>query len=170
LEGLKGVEVIADDILVYGNGANEDEGLRNQNKNLHALFERLRSKNMKINESDIKLAQKELRSFAHILTGDGVKIDPDKTTAICNMSRPKNQADIHQILGLTTYLSKFLKNVSDVCEPLRQLMLKDKFQWLPEHERIFMRIKEMVKTAPVLRYFDPKEPVTIHCDSNIVLD
>jgi hypothetical protein len=29
-----------------------------------------------------------------------------------------------------------------------------------------MRIKEMVATAPVLRYFDPKEPVTIQCDSS----
>jgi hypothetical protein len=33
LEGFKGVEVIADDILVYGNGANDDEALRNHNKN-----------------------------------------------------------------------------------------------------------------------------------------
>jgi hypothetical protein len=37
---------------------------------------------MKINESKMKLAQKELRFFGHILTGDGVKIDPDKTAAI----------------------------------------------------------------------------------------
>jgi hypothetical protein len=113
LEGLKSFEVIAVDILVCGNGANDDEALKNHNKNVRALFERLRLKNMKINESKMKLAQKELRFFGHIPTGDGVKIDPDKTVAICNMSRPENQADVPRILGLTTYFSKFLRKVSD---------------------------------------------------------
>jgi hypothetical protein len=44
--------------LSNGNGANDDEALKNHNKNLRALVERLRSKNM--NESKLKLAQKEL--------------------------------------------------------------------------------------------------------------
>jgi hypothetical protein len=37
-------------------------------------------------------------------------------------------------------------------------MLKDKFEWLPEHEIIFMHIKEIETSIPVFRYFDPKEP------------
>jgi hypothetical protein len=64
---------------------------------------------MKINESKMKASPKGTAFFSC----DGVKIDPDKTVAICNMSRPENQADVPRILGLTTYFSKFLRKVSD---------------------------------------------------------
>jgi phospholipid N-methyltransferase len=154
LEVLKGIEVIADDILVYGNGANDDEAMRNHNTNVRALFETLRSKNMKINNyciEDEASSKINCGFFGLILSGVGVKIDPDKTVAICNMSWPENQVDVFRTHHISLTYG----------EPLRQLMLKDKFEWPPEQEMIFMRIKEMVTTAPVLRYFDPKEPVTI---------
>ena len=39
LQGLPGVEVIADDILVFGSGATEEEGQRNHDANLDRLLQ-----------------------------------------------------------------------------------------------------------------------------------
>ena len=48
LVGLKGVEVIADDILCYGNGETTEEALADQDRNLLNLLKRARSVNLKL--------------------------------------------------------------------------------------------------------------------------
>lgn len=50
LKGLKGVEVLVDDILIYGSGDTLEEALINNNTNLENLFIRLRDKNCKLNK------------------------------------------------------------------------------------------------------------------------
>ena len=42
LEGLEGIQVIADDILVYGKGKTDEEAKKNHNGNLKKLLERCR--------------------------------------------------------------------------------------------------------------------------------
>ena len=42
LEGLRGVHVIADDILIIGQGETEEEALQDHDRNLVALLERAR--------------------------------------------------------------------------------------------------------------------------------
>lgn len=50
LSGLKGVEAIADDLLVYGVGDTLDEAVKDHNKNLENLLERLEKKGCKLNK------------------------------------------------------------------------------------------------------------------------
>ena len=50
LEGLKGTCVIADDILVYGEGDSDEEALLDHDNNLEKVFERCLEKNIKINK------------------------------------------------------------------------------------------------------------------------
>jgi len=52
LEGLEGVAVIADDILVYGEGETHEEALVSHEKNFKSLLERCREKNIKLNEEN----------------------------------------------------------------------------------------------------------------------
>ena len=50
LQGLHGVEVIADDILVFGCGDTEDECQRDHDANLKHLLQRAREQNLKLNK------------------------------------------------------------------------------------------------------------------------
>ena len=58
LEGLTGIKPIHDDILIYGCGDSDDEALAHHDKNLEALFQRCREKNIKLNKDKLRLRQK----------------------------------------------------------------------------------------------------------------
>ena len=56
---------------------------------------------------------------------------------------------------MTSYLQKYLPNISAKTEPLRKLEEKGtEWNWNNRHEEIFNDIKQMITTTPVLTYFD----------------
>lgn len=54
LEGLEGVKVIVDDILIYGKGENFETAVKDHDKNLLKVLEQLRKNNVKLNPDKIK--------------------------------------------------------------------------------------------------------------------
>lgn len=50
LEGLDGVAVIADDILVYGSGNNDEDAYADHERNIKNLLDRCLEKNIKLNQ------------------------------------------------------------------------------------------------------------------------
>ena len=60
-----------------------------------------------------------------------------------------------------------MPKLSEVMEPIRNLTCKEnEWNWTHEHNEAFMRIKEMATTAPLLKYYNPQEELTIKCDAS----
>ena len=71
------------------------------------------------------------------------------------MEKPLDVTGVQRLIGLVKYLSKFLSNLSQICEPIRRLTHKGvEWRWSTEQDEAFRKIKEAVTTAPVLQYFD----------------
>ncbi|PFX15009.1 Transposon Ty3-I Gag-Pol polyprotein [Stylophora pistillata] len=121
LEGLSGVLAIADDILVYGVGSNEQEATASHNRNLEALLQRCRERGIALNRDKLNLKRKEVPFMGHVLTPHGVKMDPDKAKAVRDMPKPEDVEGIQRINGFVNYLAKFPPGLADVTEPLRRL-------------------------------------------------
>ena len=167
LEGLSGVLDIADDILVYGVGNNEQEATADHNRNLEALLQRCRERNIALNRDKLRLKRKEVPFMGHVLTSNGVKIDPEKAKAVQDMPKPEDVEGIQRVNGFVNYLAKFLPHVADVMEPLRRLTRKDvEWQWAEEQDKSFEEVKKLVTAAPILSYYDPKEELVIQCDAS----
>ena len=65
------------------------------------------------------------------------------------------------------YLSKFYKHLSDDFAILRQLTHKENlWEWTVVHEEAFSRLKDNIAKAPVLKYYDPQEELTLQCDAS----
>lgn len=65
--------------------------------------------------------------------------------------------------------SKYLPHLSETCEPLRRLTVKDAlWHWESQQEDAFKAGKQLVSTEPVLKYYDVNEKVTIQCDASEV--
>ena len=65
LQGLKGVSVIADDILVYGCGDTDEDALADHDKNLEVLLQRDREVNLKPNKKKLKLKLPSVTYMGH---------------------------------------------------------------------------------------------------------
>lgn len=153
LQGLPGISVIADDILVYGCGARMEEAVQDHDHNLTQLLQRAREMNLKLNEDKVKPRLTSITYMGHLLSAEGLKPDPKKVEAV-QQTLPDAKA-VQRLLGFVNYLAKFLPHLSDVCEPLRRLTNKDVlWAWLPQHDDVLEQIKKLVSNQPILTYYD----------------
>ena len=105
--------------------------------------------------------------IGHLLTLDGLKPDPNKVKAILEMPTPTEKQSLQRLLGMITYLAKFLPNLSDVTEPLRRLLDRDvEWHWDDVHENALTQVKQLITREPVLRYFDNTKEVTFQCNAS----
>ncbi|XP_063951721.1 uncharacterized protein K02A2.6-like [Lytechinus pictus] len=167
IEGLPGVEVIADDFIVFGSGDTKEEALADHDRNLEEFLKRARKVNLKLNRAKLKLRQSTVTYMGHKLSTDGLRPDPEKIRAVVGMAPPADKKGVQRLLGSVTYLAKFLPRLSEVAEPLRRLTDKEAhFEWLEYHDQALGEIKKMLTQAPVLKYFDITQEVTIQCDAS----
>ena len=142
LEGLPGVLTIHDDILLYGEGDTYEEASRDHDAKLHKLMMRCREQNVKLNKDKMKLRLYQVPYIGHLLTSQGLKPDPEKVKAIIEMPKPKDVAGVRRFIGFVNYLSKFMPRLSEVCEPLRRLTMKDvEWHWTEHQEEAFNKLK-----------------------------
>ena len=118
LQGLDGLAVVADDVLVYGCGESEEEAYWNHDERLSRLLQRAREINLKFNKEKVRLHQKELIYMGHLISASGIRPDPVKVVTVKNMPERNSQAEVRRFLGMCNYLARYMPHLSSVCEPL----------------------------------------------------
>ena len=123
IEGLEGVEVMADDFIIAGFGDTKEEAYKSLEQNERYFFTRCREWNLKLNRDKKKRAQTNVRLDinGHQLTPEGLKPDPTKVEAITAIPQPDNVTVLKRFLAMVNYLSKFMPHLSKMTEPLRRL-------------------------------------------------
>ena len=98
LEGLEGVVVLMDDVLVYGSSKEE---------HLMTVLKQLEEVGATLNPSKCEIFRSSVKFLGHILDKQGIREDPDKTSAILKMEAPKSVSDVRRFMGLVNQLGKF---------------------------------------------------------------
>lgn len=87
---------------------------------------------MYVKYSKCEFYKEEIKYLGHIITQEGIAVDPKKIKEIMEYPVPKNVRDIHSFLGLVGYYRHFIKGFSKVAYPLTYLQKKGKaFKWTP---------------------------------------
>ena len=148
LEGIDGAINISDDILVFGKTHSE------HNRNLAAVFQRLREKRLTLNKSKCEYSKDKLEFFGYVFSKDGISPDPKKVKDVVNLQTPSTASEVRSLLGMTNYCSRFIQDYATKTEPLRKLTHKDQpWCWTAEHDRSVSHLKEALVSAPVTAYF-----------------
>ena len=93
--------------------------------------------------------------LGHIVTSEGVKLDPWKVSAIRNYSRPTNVKEIRSFIGLASYYRRHVSNFTAIALSLIKLTRKnEKFEWGDEQEKVFGELRERLCAEPLLSYLD----------------
>ena len=169
LNDLPGVKVIADDTSVYGCGSTDTEALADHDKNLRMLMERCKEKGLALNAQKMQLRLGEVTYMGHLITAEGLKIDPEKTKAIRNMPVPVDKAEVQRLIGMVNYVQKFVPRLAEITTPLRELTKKDnEFIWEEHiHGKVLDQVRKILSQPPVLRYFDPHVTPVLQCDASL---
>jgi hypothetical protein len=105
--------------------------------------------------------------LGHILTAEGVAVDPKKVTVVANWRRPTSVTEIRSFLGLAGYYRRFIEGFSKIARPMTTLLQEDKkFEWANACERSFCELKRRLTTAPVLVLPNIHKDFTIYCDAS----
>ncbi|CAC5424730.1 Retrovirus-related Pol polyprotein from transposon 297 [Mytilus coruscus] len=157
----KSALVYVDDILIYSK--NFEEHLCH----LAALFDKLIEANLKLKPSKCQFACKEVQYLGHIITKEGIAVDPEKTTSVHSFAAPKNVKEVRMFLGLCNYYRKFIHNYSKITSPLNQLLHKDQqFKWTDECQRSLEILKTKLTSAPILVFPDFNKEFILHTDAS----
>src|SRR4051812_29713946 len=141
----KFVVVFIDDILIYSK--NEEE----HKEHLRLVLEKLREHQLYAKFSKCEFWLKEVGFLRHVISGEGIAVDPSKVEAITEWKAPTSVGEIRSFLGLAGYYRRFIENFSKIAKPMTELLKKDtKFVWTDECEASFQELKKRLVTALVL--------------------
>lgn len=161
LRGIPGVVVYIDDILVTG---------ENDAQHLHSLEEvlkRLSQAGLRAKKHKCAFMQARVTFLGHVIDQQGLHPIPSKVKAIHDAPVPSNAGELKSYLGLLTYYSKFLPNLSSQLVPLYHLLKHStKWTWAEEQERAFKESKKLLTSSTLLVHFDPTLPIVLACDAS----
>jgi hypothetical protein len=86
--------------------------------------------------------QRQIHYLGHIISEEGITVDPEKVEAIREWSVPRNVAEVRSFMGLAGYYRRFIAEFSKIAHPITSLQRKEKkFQWTKECEKQFPAIE-----------------------------
>ena len=106
------VVVFIDDILLYSMDAQEHE------QQLRIVMETLREKKLYAKLSKCDFWLKKVSFLGHIVSVEGIRVDPIKIEAVVNWKPPRNVTEVRSFLGLAGYYKRFVKGFSVIASPL----------------------------------------------------
>ena len=110
---------------------------------------------------------KEVSFLGHIVSAEGIRVDPVKIEAVVNWKPPRNVTEVRSFLGLAGYYRRFLQGFSVIASSLKRLLWKGvKFEWDDKCQSSFQRIKEILVEAPVLIQPTSGREYTVYSDAS----
>ena len=161
LDGLDGFTCLMDDVLIFGKDQAEHD------QRLKKVLERIQSVGVTLNSSKCVFSQTELKFLGHLISKDGVKPDPDKTKAIREMEVPQSVSDLRRFLGMINQLGKFSPNISELSQPLRELLSSRKtWLWGPAQDQAFQQLKDELSKPTTLTLYNPAADLKVSADAS----
>jgi hypothetical protein len=155
------VVVFIDDILIYSSNHHEHK------EHLKKVLDILREEKLYAKLKKCEFWLEKVTFLGHVISGNGVEVDPSKIEAVVKWERPTNVQEIHSFLGFAGYYRRFVEGFSVLSGPLTALIKKNtRYVWNDECEASFQELKRRLVTAPVLTLPSNKEGFVIFSDAS----
>ncbi|XP_035862265.1 uncharacterized protein LOC118496109 [Sander lucioperca] len=182
---LREVLVFLDDVIVFSATLEEHED------RLLRVLQRLKEFGLKLSPEKCQFFKTSVKYLGHVVSANGVEIDPAKIAALTTWPRPNNIKELKSFLGFAGYYRRFIKDYSKIARPLNDLTagylppkrksdshssstrlsgvdFRRPFneKWTLACEDAFKTLIQKLTTAPILGFADPKKPYVVHTDAS----
>ena len=116
--------VYLDDIIVFSDSFDQ------QIQRLEEVISGLGKAGLKLSAKKCHFFRETVRFLGHIVSGDGIATDPEKTRVVDEWPQPTNVTEVKSFLGTCSYYRRFIDHFSEIAKPLHQLKMKGiSFLW-----------------------------------------
>eukprot|EP00253_Pinus_taeda_P021472 PITA_21472 len=120
-------------------------------KHLRKVFLICRKYGISLNPKKSLFGLEEGKLLGHIISKDGIRIDPDRIQAILQVPHPRNIKELQAFLGKINFLRRFIPNLAELVRLLNNMLKKyAKIKWTIEAKQDFEEIKIALTKTPVL--------------------
>ena len=155
------VIVFIDDILIYSSKKEDHE------EHLRVVLQIMRENQLYAKSSKCQFWLDSVAFLGHVISAEGVYVDPQKIEAIVNWKPPTNVTKIRSFLGLAAYYRKFVEEFLKLAAPLTKLTRKEeKFVWSEACQQSFDELKRKLTSAPILILSSRHDGYTVYCDAS----
>jgi hypothetical protein len=132
----KFVQVFIDNILIYSRTMEEHV------KQLRLVLQCLRENKLFGKLSKCSFYQSKIHYLGHVISGEGIVVDPAKIKAIMEWHAPMNVLEVRSFMGLAGYYRRFIEGYSRIANLIKELQKKNKkFVWTKKCAEAFRRLK-----------------------------
>ena len=104
--------------MIYSRNKSEHE------QHLRIVLQTLREKQLYAKFSKCEFWLDQVVFLGHIVSAEGIKVDPAKIEAVVKWEPPRNVAEVRSFLGLAGYYQRFEEGFSIIATPLTKLLGK----------------------------------------------
>ena len=113
--------------------------------------------NLKLSPKKCHFEVTQLEYVGHVITSHGIKFSDKKKDKVVDFVLPYTQKDLKRFLGITTYFSDHIRNISIITKCLRDMMLlnepKSILVWDSDTMKEFELVKKAVNYCPTLFFY-----------------
>jgi hypothetical protein len=102
------IEIYQDDLTVFSKDGKSHIG------HLKQVFERCREFGISLNPAKSVFGVTEGKLLGHIISKDGVKLDPERVEAIEKVPLPISKKALQSFLGQTNFVHRFIPNYAEI--------------------------------------------------------
>ena len=140
---------------------------------LEDMFRALQTAGLTLKPSKIHFGPKQVQHLGHVLFANGIRMGGDRIQAIIDLKTPTTIKELRSVLGTINFVRKFIPNLATILEPLVALTRKSvanlktlRNSWGPEQDATFIKVKELLTSAPVLHFPQFHKSFIIHVDAS----
>jgi hypothetical protein len=109
------VKVFLDDIFIYSTNKREHD------ENLRLVLSFLRKNKLYGILLKYSIFHKEIHYLGHIISREGIWVDPEKVMAIMDWLVLKNAHEVRRFMGIVRYYWRFVEGFSNIAKPITTL-------------------------------------------------
>ncbi|KAH9318924.1 hypothetical protein KI387_020693, partial [Taxus chinensis] len=154
------IRAFLDDFCIYGSKMDHLY-------QMETTFQRLDEAQASLNPKKCVFGCSKGVLLGHVVSRDGIGIDPNKVSKIKELPSPMNRSKLRSFLGHVGYYRRFIKNFSKIAQPLTQFLKKDvTYELGNKAHEAFGQLKESLVSSPVLKNLDWSKPFIVYTDAS----
>lgn len=161
LVDIPGTVCYLDNILIKGSS------MADCVNNTLLVLSRLEKHNVRLRLDKCEWFVPQIEYLGFIVSKEGRRPNPSLVSAILDFLPPVNTSQVGTFLGMLSFYSEFLPNLSTIAKPLR-LLTDVCFSWTVECQAAFDLLKNMLVSSDCIMHYNPDLPIVVSVDASPV--